>query len=107
MDKKTIRVFAFFRNISLRIYTKSSVYYQENSHHRGHHDCSCIGQSVRAEIIDAQVAELIRSIHLPDNWKPIVRQMRNEQRDQVNPEAERKEIRAMLRLMRDNFERSL
>jgi hypothetical protein len=66
-----------------------------------------IGQSVRAETIDAQVAELIRSIHLPENWEPIVRLMLNEQRDQVDPEAERKEIRSMLRLMRENFERGL
>ena len=39
-------------------------YYRENSHLRGYHDCPYIGQSVRAEVIDAQVAELIRSIHL-------------------------------------------
>jgi hypothetical protein len=41
------------------------------------------------------------------NWEPIVRQMLNEQRTQVDPEAERKEIRGVLRLMRDNFERGL
>ena len=34
-------------------------------------------------------------------------QMLNEQRDQVDPEAERKEILGMLRLMRENFERRL
>jgi hypothetical protein len=62
---------------------------------------------VRAEVIDAQVAELIRSIHLPENWEPIVRQMLHEQRDQVDPEAERKEIRGQLRLMRENYERGL
>lgn len=62
---------------------------------------------MRAEVIDAQVAELIRSIHLPDNWEPIVRQMLNEQRAQVDPEAEREEIRGTLRLMRENFERGL
>ena len=64
-------------------------------------------QSVRAELIDDQAADLIRSIHLPDNWEPIVRQMLHVQRDQVDPEAERKHIRGMLRLMRENFERGL
>jgi len=62
---------------------------------------------VRAELIDAQVAELIQSIHLPENWEPIVRQMLDNQRERTDPEAERKEIRGMLRLMRDNFERGL
>lgn len=62
---------------------------------------------MRAEIIDAQVADLIRSVRLPENWEPIVRQMLNEQRDQVDPEAERKEIRSQLRLMRENYERGL
>jgi hypothetical protein len=41
------------------------------------------------------------------DWEPIVRQMLNEQRTQVDPEAERKEIRGVLRLMRENFERWL
>jgi hypothetical protein len=62
---------------------------------------------MRADLIDDQVAELIRSIHLPDNWEPIVRQMLDNQRERADPEAERKEIRGMLRLMRDNFERGL
>jgi hypothetical protein len=51
--------------------------------------------------------ELVWSIRLPDNYEPIVRQMLNEQRTQVDPETERKEIRSMLRLMRDNYERGM
>ena len=82
-------------------------YYREDSHLRGYHDCPYIGQSVRAELIDAQVAELILSIHLPENWEPIVRQMLDDQPERANPEAERKDIRGMLRLMRENFERRL
>jgi hypothetical protein len=74
---------------------------------RGYHDCPYTGQSARAEVIDAQIAELIQSIHLPENWEPIVRQMLDNQRERADPEAERKEIRSMLRLMRDNFERGL
>ena len=95
------------RRLNIQTPKNCATYYRENSHHRGYHDCPYIGQSVRAETIDAQVAELIRSIHLPENWEPIVRLMLNEQRDQVDPEAERKEIRGMLRLMRENFERGL
>ncbi|MCL4562945.1 MAG: recombinase family protein [Chloroflexi bacterium] len=95
------------RRLNIQTPKNCATYYRENSHHRGYHDCPYIGQSVRAEVIDAQVANLIRSIHLPNNWKPIVRQMLNEQRAQVDPEAERKEIRGTLRLMRENFELGL
>ncbi len=95
------------RRLNIQTPKNCATYYRENSHFRGYHDCPYIGQSVRAEVIVTQVAELIRSIHLPDNWEPIVRQMLNEQRDQVDPEAERKDIRSTLRLMRENFERGL
>jgi len=95
------------RRLNIQTPKNCATYYRENSHHRGYHDCPYIGQSVRAEVIDAQIAELIRSIHLPENWEPIVRQMLHEQRDQVDPESERKEIRGQLRLMRENFERGL
>ena len=93
----------------LRIQTPKNcpTYYREESHLRGYHDCPYIGQSMRADLIDDQVADLIRSIHLPENWEPIVRQMLDNQRERADPEAERKEIRGMLRLMRDNFERGL
>lgn len=95
------------RRLNIQTPKNCATYYRENSHHRGYHDCPYIGQSVRAEAIDAQVAELIRSIRLPENWEPIVRQMLHEQRDQVDPEAERKEVRGQLRLMRENYERGL
>ena len=58
-------------------------------------------------MIDTQVVELILFIHLPENWEPVVRQMLDDQRERANPEAERKDIRGMLRLMRENFERGL
>ncbi len=93
----------------LRIQTpkRCPTYYREDSHLRGYHDCPYNGQSVRAEVIDAQIAELIQSIHLPENWEPTVRQMLDVHSERADPEAERKEIRSMLRLMRDNYERGL
>lgn len=93
----------------LRIQTPSHcpTYYREESHLRGYRDCPVDGQSVRAEQIDSQVADLIRSIHLPENWDPIVRQMIDAQREKADPETERKEIRAQLRMIRENFEHGL
>jgi hypothetical protein len=78
------------RRLNIQTPKNCATYYRENSHHRGYHDCPHIGQGVRAEVIDSQVAALIRSIHLPENWEPIVRQMFHEQHDQVDPEAERR-----------------
>jgi hypothetical protein len=81
-----------------------ATYYREDSHLRGYRDCPFIGQSIRAVEIDGQVAELIQSIRLPFDWETMVRKLLHEQRDQVDPESERKEIRTMLRLMRENYE---
>jgi len=93
----------------LRIQTPKQcpTYYREESHLQGYKDCSYIGQSVRTELIDAQAADLIRSIRLPETWDPIVRQMIEAQRTNSDPEVERKEIRNSLRLMRENFESGL
>ena len=93
----------------LRIQTPSHcpTYYREDSHLRGYRDCPATNTSVRAELIDDQVAGLIRSIRLPENWEPFVQQMIETQRGKSDPEAERKEIRNSMRLLRENFERGL
>lgn len=95
------------RRLRIQTPTNCATYYREDSHLRGYRDCSYIGQSVHAELIDTQVADLIRSIRLPANWEPIVRHMIEDQRGQADPEADRKDIRGMLRLMRENYERGL
>jgi hypothetical protein len=103
--KKTVRVNKLLGLVvctncgrRLRIQTPKNcpTYYREESHLRGYHDCPYIGQSVRAELIDAQVADLIQSIHLPENWEPIVRQMLDNQHERLNPEAERKMLVRMM-----------
>jgi len=93
----------------LRVQTPKNcaTYYREDSHLRGYRDCPFIGQSIRAEEIDGQVAELIQSIRLPFDWETMVRKLLEEQHDGTDPETERKEIRGTLRLMRENFERGL
>jgi DNA invertase Pin-like site-specific DNA recombinase len=95
------------RRLRIQSPTNCPTYYREESNLRGFRDCSFAGQSVHARQIDAQLADLIRSIRLPENWEPIVRQMIEGQREKANPEAEREEIRGMLRLVRENFEHGL
>ena len=93
----------------LRIQTpkRGPTYYREDLHLRGYTDCSDISQCVRAELVDAQVGELVQSIKLPTNWEDLVRRLCQEQREGPDPEVERKEIRNTLRLMRNNYERGL
>jgi site-specific DNA recombinase len=93
----------------LRIQTpkKGPTYYREDSHLRGYRDCMDISQSVRASVIDEQIAELVKSLKLSADWEESVRRLTKRQEDAPDPETERKEIRTTIRLMRDNYERGL
>ena len=50
---------------------RGPTYYREDSHLRGYRDCADISQCVRAELIDAQVGELVQSLKLPVNWEEL------------------------------------
>jgi hypothetical protein len=64
---------------------------------------------VQVSIRKTTVAERNRIIDLklPMNWEQVVRQMLRDQQNGPDPETERREIRATLRLMRENFENRL
>jgi hypothetical protein len=53
------------------------------------------------------VAALIQSRKLTANWEEYVRKLLHDGQDRPDPETERKKIRSMLRLMRDNYEHGL
>ena len=93
----------------LRIQTpkKGPTYYREDSHLRGYRDCSDISQSVRAKVIDEQVAELVKSLKLSADWEESVRRLTRQQDVGPDPETERKDIRNTIRLIRENYERGL
>jgi site-specific DNA recombinase len=93
----------------LRVQTPKNypTYYREDSHLRGYHDCPYSGQSIHADKLDEQVAALIQSLRLTATWEEDVRKLLHEEQDRPDPETERKEIRSMLRLMRDNYERGM
>jgi len=93
----------------LRIQTPKNfpTYYREDSHLRGYHDCPFSGQSIHADKLDEQVDALIQSLKLTATWEEDVRKLVHDERDRPYPETERKEIRIMLRLMRDNYERGM
>jgi len=93
----------------LRVQTPKNypTYYREDSHLRGYYDCPYSGQSIHADNLDEQVAALIQSLKLTPTWEEDVRKLLHDEQDRPYPEVERKEIRAMLRLMRDSYERGL
>jgi site-specific DNA recombinase len=93
----------------LRVQTPKNypTYYREDSHLRGYYDCPYSGQSIHADRLDEQVAALIQSLKLTPTWEEDVRKLLHDEQDRPDPESERKEIRSMLRLMRDNYERGL
>jgi site-specific DNA recombinase len=93
----------------LRVQTPKNypTYYREDSHLRGYYDCPYSGQSIHADNLDEQVATLIQSLKLTPTWEVDVRKLLQDEQDRPDPETERKEIRSMLRLMRDNYERGL
>jgi hypothetical protein len=57
--------------------------------------------------MDEQVAALVQSLKLTVTWEEDVRKLLHEDQEGPDPEAERKEIRTMLRLARENNERDL
>ena len=57
--------------------------------------------------MDEQVAALIQSLKLTPTWEEDVRKLLHDEQDRPDPETERKDIRTMLRLMRDYYERGL
>ena len=81
--------------------------YREDLHLRGYRDCMNIRQSVRASVIDYQVAELVKSLKLSTDWEETVRRLTKRQEDAPDPETECKEIRTTIRLMRESYERGL
>jgi len=93
----------------LRIQTSKNynTYYRENSHFRGYNDCPYSGQSIHANIVDQQIAVLIQSLKLTLTWEQDVRRLLQADQNGPDPETERKEIRNMLRLIRENYERGL
>jgi hypothetical protein len=95
------------RRLRIQSHPHGLTYYREESRLSGYRDCAVTGQSVRAETIDAQVGELVQILKLPANWEESVRSLCRQQNDGPDPEAERKDIHSMLRLMRENYERGL
>jgi len=76
-------------------------YYREASKAKGYTDCLMLEKSVRAEVIDAQIAQIMKLLRLPDNWEEAVKSLLHRKKDTLDPETERTRIRKELRDMRE------
>jgi len=81
--------------------SRSHRYYREASKGKGYIDCPMLQKSVRADVIDAQIASIMKLLHLPDNWQSAVKTLLRKNEDYTNPEAERARIRKQIRDMRE------
>jgi DNA invertase Pin-like site-specific DNA recombinase len=95
------------RRLRVQSMGTSPAYYREESRLRGYDDCPYSSQGIHAHVLEEQMGVLIKSLRLIPTWEDDVRILLHEVKDEPDPETERKEIRSILRLMRDNYERGL
>jgi site-specific DNA recombinase len=81
--------------------SRSHRYYREASKGKGYADCPMLQRSVRAEVIDSQIARIMKLLRLPDNWESAVKSLLQKNEDFTDPETERARIRKQLRDMRE------
>jgi DNA invertase Pin-like site-specific DNA recombinase len=77
-------------------------YYVDPAKDRGVH-CTATPRSIRAEIIDSQIAELVTRIELPEDWQAELQAMLQEDLRQSAAERERREIQSRLKRMRESY----
>ncbi len=91
-------------NLNMRVQSSALgySYYVDAGRDRGV-TCSARPRSIRAEIIDLQIAELVSQIELPDNWQIELQAMLEQDSRQAEAEKERRELRSRLKRMRENY----
>ena len=85
---------------------KSGRYYRESSRFVGA-NCCHNGKSVRADIVEAKISEVIESLVLPENWRESLHEILNTKKDEIDPQKEKARIKGELRRMRDSFNHGL
>ncbi|NPA76907.1 MAG: recombinase family protein [Candidatus Diapherotrites archaeon] len=82
-------------------------YYRDTARDRGA-TCPHSRQSVRADVVEAQVGFLIRNLQLPEGWENLVEAMlAKEQEQQPDPQKEKAHLRAKLKRLRKMYARGL
>lgn len=86
--------------------TKTGQYYREVSKLVGGR-CSHSGLSVRSELVDTSISEIMEKLVLPQNWQEELQKSLNSNKNSFDPQKERDRIKSDMRRMREAYKRGL
>ncbi len=81
-------------------------YYRDASRFLGVH-CSFSTKSVRADLIEEQIGNLMESLVLPDNWQAELQDVLKNSKEGPDPQKEKAGIKGEIRRMREAYKRGL
>jgi len=81
-------------------------YYREVSRLVGGR-CVHSGRSVRSELVDSNISQIMENLVLPQNWQEELEKSLNRNKDSFDPQKERDRIKNDLRRMREAYKRGL
>lgn len=85
---------------------KTGQYYREVSRLVGVH-CRHSGKSVRSELVDSSISQIMENLVLPQNWQEELEKSLNSNKNTFDPQKERDRIKNDLRRMREAYKRGL
>ncbi len=91
----------------MRAQTAHSVrYYRESARFSGI-ECQQHGKSVRADVVEGMISELMESLVLPDNWQSALQEILNTKKDELDSTKEKARLKSEIRRMREAYKRGL
>ncbi len=84
----------------------SGRYYRESARFAGI-VCQYDGMSVRADVVEARISELMESLVLPENWQAALQEILNTRKDEIDPQKEKARLKSEVRRMREAYKRGL
>jgi site-specific DNA recombinase len=91
----------------MRAQTAHSVrYYRESARFAGI-KCRQHGKSVKADVVEARISELMESLVLPENWQAALQDILNTRKDEIDPQKEKARLKNEMRRMREAYKRGL
>jgi site-specific DNA recombinase len=84
----------------------SGRYYRESSRFSGV-ECRQHGKSVRADVVEAKISELMEGLVLPENWQAALQEILSTKKDEIDPTKEKARLKSEIRRMREAYKRGL
>ncbi len=84
-------------------HTRTGEYYREVSAYLGERDCPHQSRGVHTHIVDAQIHEIIKAIHLPDDWLEEARQQIGSNEELERIQRQRAQLLARKKRLRELY----